>query len=80
MKDPYLYKNSNILKNRANIRDEVELKEMEADYTIYRLSDVSCKATKESVRKVMILSRKKGLELTNDDVKNVCILNDRIVL
>ena len=80
MKDPYLYKNSNILKNRANIRDEVELKEMEADYTIYRLSDVGCKATKESVHKVMILSRKKGLELTNDDVKNVCILNDRIVL
>ena len=40
MKDPYLYKNSNILKNRANIRDEVELKEMEADYTIYRLSEL----------------------------------------
>ena len=40
MMDPYLYKNSTTLKNRANIRDEVKLREMEADYTVYRLSEL----------------------------------------
>ena len=40
MKDPYVYQNSNILKNRANIRDEKQLKKMEADYTVYRLSEL----------------------------------------
>ena len=40
MKDPYLYKNSTTLKNRVDIRDAVALREMEADYTIYRLSEI----------------------------------------
>jgi len=40
MRDPYLYRHSTVLKNRANIRDEVELKKIEADYTIYRLSEL----------------------------------------
>ena len=40
MRDPYLYPDSETLKNLANIRDEQLLKDMEADYTLSRLSDV----------------------------------------
>ena len=40
MRDPYLYPDSETLKNLANIRDEKLLKDMEADYTLSRLSDV----------------------------------------
>ena len=38
MCDPYLYPNSEVLKNLADIQDEQILKDMEADYTLYRLS------------------------------------------
>ena len=38
MKDPYLYTNSEVLKNLAGIHDAEELKNMEADYTLLRLS------------------------------------------
>lgn len=40
MRDPYLYQDCEVLKNLADIRDEQTLKEMEADYTLSRLSDV----------------------------------------
>lgn len=33
MKDPYLYPNSEVLKNLGGIQDAQELKDMEADYT-----------------------------------------------
>lgn len=40
MCDPYLYPNSEVLKNLADIQDEQILKDMEADYTLYRLSEI----------------------------------------
>lgn len=41
MKDPYLYTNSEVLKNLAGIHDAEELKNMEADYTLLRLSEIA---------------------------------------
>ncbi len=41
MKDPYLYSNSEVLKNLAGIQDAEELKNMEADYTLLRLSEIA---------------------------------------
>lgn len=40
MIDPYVYKVTDILKNLANIKDPEMLKEMEAEYTSSRLSDL----------------------------------------
>ncbi len=40
MCDPYLYPNSEVLKNLADIQDEQMQKDMEADYTLYRLSEI----------------------------------------
>ncbi|MEF9939154.1 MAG: Fic family protein [Clostridium sp.] len=40
MKDPYLYPDSEVLKNLGDVRDVQELKDMEADYTLYRLSEM----------------------------------------
>lgn len=40
MRDPYLYPNSEVLKNLANIHNMDELKNMEADYCSYRLSEI----------------------------------------
>ena len=37
MRDPYLYLDSDVLKNLAGIQDSEELKNMEADYTMIRL-------------------------------------------
>ncbi len=41
MKDPYLYPDSEVLKNLADIHDTEELKNMEADYTLLRLSEIA---------------------------------------
>lgn len=41
MQDPYLYPDSDVLKNLAGIRDSEELKNMEADYTLLRLSEIA---------------------------------------
>lgn len=41
MRDPYLYLDSDVLKNLAGIRDPEELKNMEADYTLLRLSEIA---------------------------------------
>lgn len=41
MKDPYLYPNSDVLKNLAGVRDLEELKNVEADYTLFRLSEIA---------------------------------------
>ena len=40
MRDPYLYPNSEVRGNLADIHDEQTLKDMEADYTLSLLSDV----------------------------------------
>lgn len=41
MRDPYLYPDSDVLKNLAGIQDQQELKNMEADYTAFRLSEIA---------------------------------------
>ena len=40
MRDPYLYPDSDVLKNLSDIHDMGMLKNMEADYTSFRLSEV----------------------------------------
>lgn len=40
MRDPYLYPGSDVLKNLAGIRDSEKLNNMEADYTLFRLSEI----------------------------------------
>ena len=40
MKDPYLYPDSDVLTNLSDIHDMDMLKNMEADYTSFRLSEV----------------------------------------
>ena len=41
MKDPYLYPNSDVMKNLAGVRDAEKLKNVEADYTLLRLSEIA---------------------------------------
>ena len=41
MRDPYLYENSYVLKNKLNIRTQQELDDAEADYVVYRLKDLA---------------------------------------
>lgn len=41
MKDIYVYKNSNVLKNKLGIHDESLFKDAEADYVIFRLKAVA---------------------------------------
>lgn len=39
--DPYLYENTQILKNKLNIRDIDRLEEAEANYVAFRLKEVT---------------------------------------
>ncbi len=41
MRDPYLYDDSDVLKNKLNITDQDRLEEAEADYVVYRLKDLA---------------------------------------
>ena len=41
MRDPYLYEDSTILKNKLDIRTQEELDDAEADYVVYRLKDLA---------------------------------------
>ena len=41
MRDPYLYENSHVLKNKLDIRTQEELDDAEADYVVYRLKDLA---------------------------------------
>ena len=41
MRDPYLYQDSDVLKNLAGIQDPEKLKDIEADYTLLRLSEIA---------------------------------------
>lgn len=38
--DPYVYENSNVLKNKLNIRDEQELINIEAQFLIVGILDI----------------------------------------
>lgn len=40
MRDPYLYEESDVLKNKLNIMTQAELEDAEADYVVYRLKDL----------------------------------------
>ncbi|MCR5544888.1 MAG: Fic family protein [Lachnospiraceae bacterium] len=41
MRDPYLYKNTNVLINKFHIKDQSFLNEAEADYVVFRLKDLA---------------------------------------
>ncbi|MBE5879094.1 MAG: hypothetical protein E7288_03845 [Lachnospiraceae bacterium] len=41
MRDPYLYENSYVLKNKLDIKTQEELDEAEADYVVFRLKDLA---------------------------------------
>lgn len=41
MRDPYVYENSQVLKNKLNIRTQEELDDAEADFVSYRLKDLA---------------------------------------
>ena len=41
MRDPYLYEDSQVLKNKLNIRTQNELDDAEADYVVYCLKDLA---------------------------------------
>lgn len=41
MLDPYLYENSNVLKNKLHITSQDELDKAEADYVTFRLKDIA---------------------------------------
>ncbi len=41
MRDPYLYENSTVLKNKLDIKSQEELDDAEADYVVYRLKDLA---------------------------------------
>ena len=41
MRDPYLYQNAPVLKNKLNIRDQNLLNQAEADYVVYRLKNLA---------------------------------------
>ena len=41
MRDPYLYENSQVLKNKLDIRVQEELDDAEADFVVYRMKDLA---------------------------------------
>lgn len=41
MRDPYLYEDSQVLRNKLNIRTQKELDDAEADYAVFRLKDLA---------------------------------------
>lgn len=41
MRDPYLYKECSVLKNKLGIKTQEELDHAEADYVVYRLKDLT---------------------------------------
>ena len=41
MRDPYLYEDIHVLKNKLNIKVQEELDDAEADYVVYRLKDLA---------------------------------------
>ena len=41
MRDPYLYENSDVLKNKLDIKTQDQLDDAEADYVVYRLKELA---------------------------------------
>lgn len=41
MRDPYLYDDIPVLRNKLGIRNQVLLDDAEADYVVYRLKDLA---------------------------------------
>lgn len=41
MRDPYLYEDSDVLKNKLDIKTQDGLNDAEADYVVYRLKDLA---------------------------------------
>ena len=41
MRDPYLYDDIPVLRNKLGIRDQALLDDAEADYVVYRLKDLA---------------------------------------
>ena len=73
MRDPYLYPDSDVLKNLAGIQDLEELKNMEADYTLLRLSS-GIFDTEERIRQVIAEDESP----TQFDFQTLCGLHYRI--
>ncbi|MEF2879530.1 MAG: hypothetical protein U0N90_14025 [Blautia sp.] len=81
MRDSYLYPDSDVLKNLAGIQDSEELKNMEADYTLLRLSEI---AEDESLTQfdfqtlcglVVETIRKSGISDTEERIRQVILWN-----
>ena len=41
MRDPYLYEDTNVLKNKLDIKEQDLLDDAEADYVVYRLKELA---------------------------------------
>ena len=41
MRDPYLYDNSEVLKNKLDIHNQELLNDAEADYVVFRLKEIT---------------------------------------
>ena len=49
MRDPYLYEDSDVLKNKLDIKTQDGLNDAEADYVVYRLKDLAMNRCLESM-------------------------------
>ncbi len=76
MRDPYLYPDSDVLKNLAGIQDSEELKNMEADYTLLRLSS-GISDTEERIRQVILWNRKEKREHLPEEIREMASLPEK---
>lgn len=76
MRDPYLYPDSDVLKNLAGIQDSEELKNMEADYTLLRLSS-RISDTEERIRQVILWNRKEKREHLPEEIREMVSLPEK---
>lgn len=76
MRDPYLYPDSDVLKNLAGIQDLEELKNMEADYTLLRLSS-GISDTEERIRQVILWNRKEKREHLPEEIREMASLTEK---
>lgn len=76
MRDPYLYPDSDVLKNLAGIQDSEELKNMEADYTLLRLSS-GISDTEERIRQVILWNRKEKREHLPEEIREMVSLPEK---
>lgn len=76
MRDPYLYPDSDVLKNLAGIQDLEELKNMEADYTLLRLSS-GISDTEERIRQVILWNRKEKREHLSEEIREMVSLPEK---